>query len=161
MEITYEWEIGPFDVAVVPTGLPAVDPDLNVSGWLNDVIKTIYWKLIASNEDTEAWITGSCGLNDVIILEHEESCPKFTGSEHTGLAHEMSCECPRKTDFTRFNEISKKQAINWILERNAEIEGITVEEMSNKLKMQVDAELNNKRRVTTKDAPWINSLTGI
>jgi len=126
MDTTYDWEIGPIDV------------DQNT--WygqdkedLENVIKCVHWKLVATDGETntKAWVSGSVSLKD----------PDFDS-------------------YTEYDEVTKEQALDWVLEKLSNNEGVSVEEITDKLKEQVDQELFSKRYVITKVAPWVNKLTG-
>ena len=126
MDTTYDWEIGPIDVAQ-NTWYGQDKEDLE------NVIKCIHWKLVATDGETntKARVSGSVSLKD--------------------------------TDFdsyTEYDEVTKEQALNWVLEKLSNNEEVSVEEITDKLKEQVDQELFSKRYLITKIAPWVNKLTG-
>ena len=58
IEIKYNWEIGPIDVA----DKVAFNGDIKD---LENAIRSIHWKLTGATDDTEAWIYGSAALEPV------------------------------------------------------------------------------------------------
>lgn len=116
MATTYTWSFSPLEAA--PT-----------EGDLENVVKTIHWRITGTTDDVEpisGTVYGSCGTDDV-----------------------------DPDSFTAFADLTEADVKAWTLAKIAEGEE-TAEEAETRLKGQIDTQIDAIQNppIVTKTAPW-------